>query len=111
MTPIPSRPIALWLLAVAALIFAMVVVGGVTRMTHSGLSIVEWQPIIGAVPPFGEAQWNETFDKYKQTPEYRQVNSGMSVAEFKGIFYVEWTHRLLGRLIGFAFLLPLLYFI
>jgi cytochrome c oxidase assembly protein subunit 15 len=99
------------LLIVAALIFAMVVVGGVTRLTRSGLSIVEWQPIVGAIPPLNKAQWNDAFDRYKQTPEYRKVNVGMSLSEFKGIFYVEWAHRLLGRLIGLIFLLPLVYFI
>lgn len=111
MTPASSRSIAIWLLVVAALIFAMVVVGGVTRLTRSGLSIVEWQPIMGAVPPLNDAQWKEAFDKYKQTPEYRKVNVGMSLPEFKGIFYVEWTHRLLGRVVGFVFLLPFIYFI
>jgi len=111
--PLTSRdkPIAVWLLACCALIFAMVVLGGVTRLTHSGLSIVEWDPIVGAVPPLTQAQWEETFDLYKQTPEYRKVNAGMSLSAFKGIFYVEWAHRLLGRLIGAVFLLPFLYFL
>jgi len=102
--------IAAWLLVCCALIFAMVVLGGVTRLTRSGLSIVEWQPIVGAIPPLTEAQWEETFAKYRQTPEYRQVNVGMSLAEFKGIFWIEYFHRLLGRLIGLVFLLPLAYF-
>ena len=106
-----SRPVALWLLLVAMLVFAMVVVGGVTRLTRSGLSIVEWAPIMGTVPPLDEAQWNAAFDKYQRTPEYQKVNTGMSLAEFKNIFYVEWAHRLLGRLIGIAFLLPLIYFV
>ncbi len=105
------RPIAIWLLVAAALVFAMVVVGGVTRLTRSGLSIVEWQPIVGTIPPLNEMQWGQAFDQYKQTPEYQKVNVGMSLSEFKGIFYVEWAHRLLGRLIGFVFLLPLAYFI
>ena len=89
----------------------MVVVGGVTRLTHSGLSIVEWQPIVGTLPPLDEAQWLATFEKYKLTPEYKLVNSGMSLDEFKGIFWWEYYHRLLGRLIGFAFLLPFLWFL
>ena len=88
----------------------MVVVGGVTRLTHSGLSIVEWQPIVGTLPPLDEAQWQEAFAKYQLTPEYRQVNAGMSLAEFKGIFWWEYFHRLLGRAIGVVFLVPLVWF-
>jgi len=106
-----DKPIAVWLLTCCALIFAMVVLGGVTRLTHSGLSIVEWDPIVGAIPPLTQTQWEETFDQYKQTPEYRKINVGMSLLAFKGIFYVEWAHRLLGRLIGVVFLLPFLYFL
>src|SRR5256886_10557808 len=105
-----ERAVAAWLLICCALVFAMVVVGGVTRLTHSGLSIVEWQPIVGALPPLDETAWQETFAKYKQTPEYRLVNPGMSLEGFKGIFWWEYIHRLLGRLIGAAFLLPLLWF-
>jgi cytochrome c oxidase assembly protein subunit 15 len=104
------RAIAAWLLVCCALVFAMVVVGGVTRLTHSGLSIVEWQPIVGTLPPLGDAAWQETFEKYKLTPEYRQVNHGMSLAEFKGIFWWEYFHRLLGRLIGLVFFVPLAWF-
>jgi cytochrome c oxidase assembly protein subunit 15 len=88
----------------------MVVVGGVTRLTHSGLSIVEWQPIVGTIPPLNEAQWLETFAKYQQTPEFKQVNHAMSLAEFKGIFWWEYAHRLLGRVIGLAFFVPLVGF-
>jgi len=106
-----DKPIAIWLLTCCAFIFAMVVLGGVTRLTHSGLSIVEWDPIVGAIPPLTQTQWEETFDQYKQTPEYRDINAGMSLPAFKGIFYVEWAHRLLGRLIGVVFLLPFLYFL
>ena len=102
--------VAAWLLACCALIFAMVVLGGVTRLTHSGLSIVEWQPLVGALPPLTERDWHELFEKYRQTPEYREVNKGMSVEEFKGIFWLEYFHRLLGRLIGVAFFVPLLWF-
>ena len=88
----------------------MVVVGGITRLTHSGLSIVEWQPIVGALPPLNEAQWEEAFAKYRQTPEFKLRNHAMTVEGFKGIFWWEYIHRLLGRVIGLAFLLPLLYF-
>jgi len=102
--------VAAWLLACCALVFAMVVVGGVTRLTHSGLSIVEWQPILGTLPPINEAQWLETFGKYQLTPEYRKVNQGMSLDAFKSIFWWEYFHRLLGRMIGVVFLLPLLWF-
>jgi cytochrome c oxidase assembly protein subunit 15 len=108
---IPRRQIAAWLLLCCVLVFAMVLVGGVTRLTHSGLSIVEWQPIVGTLPPLNDTEWEQTFDKYKQTPEYRLVNSGMTLDGFKGIFWWEYFHRLLGRGIGLAFFLPLLYFI
>ena len=104
------RAIAAWLLACCALVFAMVVVGGATRLTHSGLSIVEWQPLVGALPPLTEAQWGETFEKYKLTPEFRLRNHDMSVEGFKSIFWWEYFHRLLGRLIGVAFFVPFLYF-
>lgn len=104
-------PVAAWLLVCCALVFAMIVLGGVTRLTRSGLSIVEWQPIVGAIPPFTERQWEAEFEKYRQTPEYQKVNYGISLAEFKEIFWVEYAHRLLGRTIGFAFLVPFLYFL
>jgi cytochrome c oxidase assembly protein subunit 15 len=94
-----------------ALVFAMVVVGGVTRLTHSGLSITEWQPIVGALPPLSDADWEQAFAKYRETPEFRQVNSAMAPAEFKRIFWWEYFHRLLGRIIGIAFLLPYLWFL
>jgi cytochrome c oxidase assembly protein subunit 15 len=105
------KQIAAWLLLCCALLLAMVVVGGVTRLTHSGLSIVEWQPILGTLPPLNQAQWEEVFHKYQQTPEYQQVNRGMSLAEFKTIFWWEYAHRLLGRAIGMVYLLPFLYFL
>lgn len=111
MSRIPHRAIALWLLVVCALVFGMVVLGGMTRLTHSGLSIVEWQPIVGAIPPLNETQWLETFAKYQQTPEYRTINSTMTLTEFKGIFWLEYFHRLLGRVIGLVFALPFLYFL
>ena len=109
--PSGNRAVIAWLMTCCALIFAMIVVGGITRLTHSGLSIVEWQPIVGTLPPLTEPQWEETFEKYKLTPEYRQVNQGMSVEAFKKIFWWEYFHRLLGRLIGAVFLLPLIWFV
>jgi cytochrome c oxidase assembly protein subunit 15 len=105
-----DRGVAIWLLACCALLFAMVVLGGITRLTHSGLSIVEWQPIVGALPPLDEGAWQETFSKYRETPEFRQINPGMDLAGFKRIFWWEYAHRLLGRLIGAAFFVPLLWF-
>jgi heme a synthase len=106
-----QKPIAVWLLVCCALVFAMVVVGGVTRLTHSGLSIVEWQPIIGTIPPLSQSDWEVLFEKYHQTPQYKKVNLGMSLDEFKGIFWWEYFHRLLGRVIGLAFFIPFLYFL
>lgn len=105
------RPVAAWLLACCALVFAMVVVGGVTRLTHSGLSIVEWQPFIGTIPPLSDADWALQFEKYKLTPEFKQRNHAMDVEGFKGIFWWEYFHRLLGRVIGLAFLLPFVWFL
>lgn len=104
------RAISNWLIFVALLILAMVMVGGITRLTESGLSIVHWDPISGAIPPLTEADWQAQFDAYRATPQYAQVNSGMSLADFKTIFFWEYVHRLLGRLIGLAFALPLLWF-
>ena len=105
------RTVQLWLYAVAALVLAMVLVGGATRLTESGLSITEWQPVMGALPPLSEAQWQSEFGKYQEIPQYRELNQGMSLDEFKTIFWWEWTHRLIGRLIGVVFLLPLLWFL
>jgi cytochrome c oxidase assembly protein subunit 15 len=105
-----GRAVAVWLLTCCALVFAVVVVGGTTRLTHSGLSIVEWQPIVGTLPPLDEGAWQETFGKYRQTPEYRLVNPDMTLTGFKSIFWWEYIHRLLGRLVGVAFLLPFLWF-
>ena len=104
------RPVAIWLFAMCALIGLMVIVGGATRLTDSGLSIVEWRPVTGAVPPLNDADWSVEFGKYKSIPEYSEVNWGMSIEEFKQIYWWEWGHRFLGRLIGLAFLLPLFYF-
>jgi len=111
MTTRDRRQVAAWLLLGAALVFAIVVVGGVTRLTRSGLSIVEWQPLIGAIPPLSEADWLEQFAKYRETPEFKQVNFDMTLEGFKGIFWWEYFHRLLGRVIGVFFLFPFLYFL
>jgi heme a synthase len=102
--------VAAWLFACCALIFAMVVVGGITRLTLSGLSITEWNPVIGIVPPLIEAQWAMEFAHYQQIPEYRLIHYGMTLAEFKGIYFWEYAHRLLGRLIGVAYAAPLVWF-
>ena len=110
MTLKDRRYVAFWLLICAALVYAMVVVGGVTRLTHSGLSMVEWQPLVGAIPPLSHADWQELFAKYRQTPEFRQVNHAMDLQGFKTIFWWEYFHRLLGRMIGLVFLLPFLWF-
>ena len=99
-----------WLWFVAALVFAMVAVGGATRLTGSGLSITEWKPIMGAIPPLNEADWLVAFEKYKQIPQYKLVNEGMSLSDFKSIFWWEWGHRNLGRLIGLAFFVPFVVF-
>src|ERR1700755_1623822 len=106
-----QRAVRVWLLAVAALIAIMVLVGGATRLTESGLSIVEWRPVTGGCPPLNDAQWREAFEGYKTIPQYRELNAGMSLDEFKTIFWWEWSHRLLGRFIGVAYLLPFLYFL
>lgn len=106
-----SKPVGVWLLSVALLVLIMVVVGGATRLTESGLSIVDWRPVTGTLPPIGETQWQAEFDKYKTSPEYQLKNKGMSLSEFKGIFYWEWGHRLLGRFIGLAYFLPLVVFL
>ena len=100
-----------WLIVVAVLIAVMVLVGGATRLTESGLSIVEWKPVAGTLPPLNEAQWVQAFEGYKAIPQYRELNAGMSLAEFKTIFWWEWSHRLLGRAIGAVYLLPFLYFL
>lgn len=109
---IAARPLIIgWLLFVAALIFVMVIIGGATRLTGSGLSITEWKPIMGAIPPLNLADWQDAFEKYKEIPQYLQVNKGMSLEEFKSIFWWEWAHRFFGRFIGVAFLLPFLFFL
>jgi cytochrome c oxidase assembly protein subunit 15 len=100
-----------WLISVAALIAIMVLVGGATRLTESGLSIVEWKPVTGTLPPLNDAQWAQAFEGYKAIPQYRELNAGMSLSEFKTIFWWEWSHRLLGRVIGAVYLLPFLFFL
>jgi cytochrome c oxidase assembly protein subunit 15 len=117
MTAIAAQPsqqisaVKWWLFSVAALIAIMVLVGGATRLTESGLSIVEWKPVTGALPPLTDAQWAQAFEGYKTIPQYRELNAGMSLAEFKTIFWWEWSHRLLGRVIGAVYLLPFLFFL
>jgi cytochrome c oxidase assembly protein subunit 15 len=105
------RAVRWWLVAIAALIALMVLVGGATRLTESGLSIVEWKPVAGTLPPLTDAQWTEAFEGYKAIPQYRELNAGMNLDEFKTIFWWEWSHRLLGRFIGIAYLLPFLWFL
>ncbi|MBT3611616.1 MAG: COX15/CtaA family protein [Flavobacteriales bacterium] len=105
-----KRITTIWLYSGLALIALMIIIGGITRLTHSGLSMVEWKLIGGAIPPFNETQWQETFAKYQQFPEYQKINSGMSLHEFKSIFFWEYLHRLLGRLIGLVFIIPLIIF-
>ena len=107
----PHRAVRWWLISVAALIALMVLVGGATRLTESGLSIVEWKPVTGALPPLNDAQWAQAFEGYKAIPQYRELNAGMSLSEFKTIFWWEWSHRLLGRVIGAVYLLPFLFFL
>ncbi|MCG8369548.1 MAG: COX15/CtaA family protein, partial [Proteobacteria bacterium] len=106
-----DRKVVRWLLLLCAMVFAMVVLGGLTRLTGSGLSMVDWRPLMGVLPPLTDAEWQRVFEMYRQTPEFRQVNSGFDVADFKGIFWLEYLHRLLGRAIGIVFLLPFVYFV
>ena len=106
-----TRAVQLWLRIIAALIVIMVLVGGATRLTELGLSIVEWKPVAGALPPLTQEQWAQAFDGYKTIPQYRELNAGMTLAEFKTIFWWEWSHRFLGRFIGIAYLLPFVWFI
>jgi cytochrome c oxidase assembly protein subunit 15 len=106
-----DRAVRWWLFAVAALIAIMVLVGGATRLTESGLSITEWKPLTGTLPPLSQEQWTQAFEGYKAIPQYRELNAGMSLSEFKSIFWWEWSHRLLGRVIGMAYFLPFLWFL
>ncbi len=106
-----NRTVATWLLVCCGLVFAMVVLGGFTRLTGSGLSIVDWRPVTGVLPPLSEAEWQRIFEMYQQTPEFQKVNAAFSLHDFKNIFWLEYLHRLLGRTIGVVFLLPFLYFL
>ncbi len=105
-----QRPVAIWLFSMAGMILVMIVLGGVTRLTGSGLSIMEWAPLMGTFPPMSDAEWQRLFALYQKIPQYDLVNQGFGLAGFKHIFWLEWTHRLWGRLIGAGFLLPLLWF-
>ncbi|MEJ2275023.1 MAG: COX15/CtaA family protein [Woeseiaceae bacterium] len=106
-----NRTVATWLLVCCGLVFAMVVLGGFTRLTGSGLSMVDWRPLTGVLPPLTEAEWQRVFEMYQQTPEFQKVNAAFSLHDFKNIFWLEYLHRLLGRVIGFVFLVPFLYFL
>lgn len=106
-----NKAVIYWLLTGCVLIFIMVIVGGITRLTHSGLSISNYKLISGVIPPMNEIEWNEAFDLYKQYPEYKKLNYGMSLEEFKDIYFWEWIHRVIGRFIGLVFILPFLYFL
>ncbi len=106
----PDRSLIVWLAGVCAMVYVMVLVGGITRLTDSGLSMVEWRPIMGALPPMSAEEWNRVFQLYRQSPEYQYVNAGMSLADFKFIFFWEWFHRAIGRLVGVVYFFPLLYF-
>jgi heme a synthase len=103
--------VSLWLWSIAFLIFCMVIVGGATRLTDSGLSITEWQPLLGAIPPMSESAWADAFEKYKLIPEYQVQNKWMALEDFKFIYWWEWAHRFLGRIIGLAFIVPLVFFV
>ena len=106
-----GRAVGIWLIACAMMVLAMAVIGAITRLTESGLSIMEWAPLTGALPPLSEAEWQRIFDIYRQIPEYTEENAGMTLAEFKTIFWWEWVHRLWGRLIGVVFLVPFVWFL
>jgi cytochrome c oxidase assembly protein subunit 15 len=110
-TTVSNRPVAFWILAIAAMVFVTVVIGGATRLTESGLSMVEWRPLIGWIPPLSDAAWQELFDKYKATPQFQKLFPTMDLAGFKAIFWLEYIHRVWGRLIGVAFALPFLWFL
>src|ERR1043165_8661301 len=108
-TDLTRKQLVIWLLSGCFLIFSMVVLGGITRLTGSGLSITEWNVIMGAIPPTNAQQWQETFDKYKSTPQFQKLNSDFTLDEFKSIFFWEYLHRLVGRLIGVVFMIPFFY--
>lgn len=108
--PRRRRIVAVWLFVVCVFVYLMIVLGGATRLTESGLSIVEWKLVMGSLPPFSEADWQQVFAEYRTSPQYQQINRGMSLDEFKGIFWLEFIHRLWGRLIGLVYALPLAFF-
>ena len=108
---VPSRTVGLWLLAMCAMVLVMIVLGGITRLTHSGLSMVDWQPVTGWLPPLNAVEWQTVFDLYKDTPEYKKINFGMTVEGFKSIFWLEFFHRFWGRIIGVSFMVPFFYFL
>ena len=110
-TPGAPDPVAIWLFVICAMVFAMIILGGVTRLTQSGLSMVEWRPVTGWLPPLTEIEWRAAFDAYRQSPEYRHINAGMSLAGFKEIFWLEYLHRLFGRVIGVVFFVPFMWFL
>lgn len=110
MTFVPHKPIAFWLYISAFSVFLMAIIGAITRLTESGLSIVEWNPITGTIPPLGAESWQREFDLYRESPQYLQVNRGMTLDEFKNIYFWEWLHRLWGRMIGLIYFIPLVYF-
>ena len=111
MDPKTNKQITIWLISACLLIFLMVIIGGVTRLTRSGLSMVEWHPISGAVPPMNDSAWETEFEKYQQYPEYQKLNQGMTLSQFKFIFFWEYVHRLIGRLLGIFFIIPFAYFL
>jgi heme a synthase len=106
----PEKVIAMWLFVLCGMVFFMVILGGLTRLTHSGLSMVNWRPMTGWLPPIGVQEWQSVFDSYKETPEYKKINEGMTLDGFKSIFWLEYSHRLWGRIIGIVFILPFLFF-
>lgn len=109
--PQANKNVAIWLFSCAAMVFIMVVIGGLTRLTESGLSIVEWRPFTGIIPPMNEADWQTLYEKYSQYPEFQKINAWMSVEDFKSIFWLEFIHRLWGRLIGIVFFIPFVWFL
>ena len=106
-----NKAIAFWLLTCCGLVFAMVVLGGVTRLTGSGLSMVDWRPLLGWLPPLSDGEWQRVFEMYQQSPEFQKLNSQMDISAFRTIFWPEYLHRLLGRIIGIVFLIPFIYFL
>ncbi|KIY72969.1 electron transfer protein 1 [Cylindrobasidium torrendii FP15055 ss-10] len=108
---LPTKGVGIWLMISSTLVFTIIVVGGITRLTESGLSITEWKPVTGSIPPLSKADWEEEFDKYKQSPEFKMLNHSITIEDFKRIFFWEWSHRFLGRFTGLVFVVPLAYFI